>query len=108
MTAWRQANQDRRLLVGARSRAKQKGLPISITVDDIQIPEFCPVLGLRLEMGVGTQTIASPSLDRIIPELGYVPGNVQVISYLANSMKNNATPEQLLAFAAWVMREHGK
>ena len=45
---------------------------------------------------------SSPSLDRIIPELGYVPGNVQVISHQANTMKSNATLKELKAFAAWV------
>jgi hypothetical protein len=33
------------------------------------------------------------------PELGYVPGNVAVISRKANLMKNDASSEELLAFA---------
>ena len=44
----------------------------------------------------------SPSLDRIDPNKGYVKGNVQVISRLANIMKSNASPEELRAFANWV------
>lgn len=49
---------------------------------------------------------ASPSVDRINPHLGYVPGNVQVISYKANSMKRNCTMEELLMFAETVLSKH--
>jgi hypothetical protein len=45
-------------------------------------------------------------LDKIVPELGYVKGNVQVISTLANTMKNQASIEQLLTFAHSVIRLH--
>ena len=38
-------------------------------------------------------------MDKIIPELGYVKGNVRIISTLANTMKSNATKDQLLTFA---------
>jgi hypothetical protein len=34
-------------------------------------------------------------LDRIIPELGYVPGNVKIISMRANRIKTNATIEDI-------------
>lgn len=40
-----------------------------------------------------------PSIDKIIPNLGYVPGNVKVISFMANHMKSHATKEQLLSFS---------
>ena len=88
----------------AKQRAKKKNVPFSISTEDIYIPEFCPILGLRLESqekSGGSQ--CSPSLDRLVPELGYVKGNVWVISKLANNMKLNATPEQLLLFAQWVV-----
>ena len=72
--------------------------------EDIIIPEFCPVLGFKLERNFGkTAAPNSPSVDCIIPERGYVPGNIQVISYKANAMKNNATEEELVSFALWVL-----
>lgn len=36
-----------------------------------------------------------PSVDRIIPELGYTKGNVRVISNRANLLKNNASIEEI-------------
>lgn len=88
----------------AKQRAKKKNVPFSLTIEAIVIPEFCPILGIKLESkeksGGG---YASPSLDRLIPSLGYVKGNVWVICKLANSMKLNASPEQLTLFAEWVM-----
>jgi hypothetical protein len=84
----------------AKKRAKKKGLPFDIELDDIIIPDICPLLGIRLAKAEGGAPAPhSPSLDRIIPELGYVRGNIQVLSYLANSMKQNATTEQLITFA---------
>lgn len=80
----------------AKYRAKKKGLSFTITKDDIVIPEFCPVFGIRLETSpeVG-RSDASPSLDRIDNSEGYVKGNVIVVSWLANRIKSDATVEQL-------------
>jgi len=47
-------------------------------------------------------------LDRLNPKLGYVPGNVTVISYLANMIKYNATPKQLQKVATWVAKQSAK
>lgn len=41
----------------------------------------------------------SPSLDRISPELGYVPGNVRVISDKANRLKGSRNLTELRARA---------
>ena len=53
---------------------------ITITINDLVFPERCPVLNIPL-LSTGKRTDNSPSLDRIIPSLGYVPGNVKVISW---------------------------
>ena len=84
----------------AKIRAKAKGLPFTITTKDIVIPDVCPVLGVPLTRPDGTSRGPgpyTPSLDRIVPELGYVPGNVRVISYRANRIRNDATIEELEA-----------
>ena len=96
------------MLRAAKSRAKRKNLDFNIELSDIVIPEFCPVLNIKLNTSPNNPSENSPSLDRIIPELGYVKGNVRVISHLANSMKSSASPSQLLAFATWVFSEMSK
>lgn len=88
-------NPQRYMLKSARDRARQLGFVCTITEVDIAIPEFCPLLGLKLERGTGKQHAASPSLDRIIPAYGYVPDNVWVISHRANELKRDATLQEL-------------
>jgi hypothetical protein len=92
----------------AKSKAKKDGIQFSITKDDIIIPDVCPYMGWKLTNIQGCGRVRTNlSLDRIDPKKGYVPGNIQVISDLANKMKQNATPEQLLLFAEGIYRLHG-
>lgn len=103
---WHLDNPKSGMVRTVRHRAKKKGLEFNLTKEDFTIPEFCPVLGLRLEQNIGNGhggADNSPSIDRIDNTKGYIKGNVQVISRLANAMKSNATPEQLIEFARWVM-----
>lgn len=81
----------RYLIHGAKNRAKRDGLPIDITESDIYIPEFCPDLGLLLVPASEKVKPNSPTLDRIIPELGYTKGNVRVVSSASNRMKQETT-----------------
>jgi hypothetical protein len=83
------------LINAAKSRAKRKNLPFDIKIEDIVVPDVCPVLGIPLKHGVSRVCDNSPTLDRIIPELGYVIGNIQVISHKANTIKSNATYEEM-------------
>lgn len=98
---------NRILISEAKSRAKANSIPFDLEADDVCIPEFCPVLKVPLKVGVGKAGPFSPSLDRIDPNLGYVKGNVQVISLRANRMKNDATREELISFAEWVIENYG-
>jgi len=88
----------------AKHRAKRKGIPFDLTVDDIHIPAFCPVLGIHLSRNIGgcSAHAASPTLDRIKPRKGYVRGNVIVISHKANMMKSTGTADELERVAAFV------
>ena len=92
----------KRLVREAKYRAQKKDLDFNITYKDLEIPYCCPVLQFELSKQGVKVGPNSPSLDRIDPTKGYVKGNVQVISHLANTMKSNATPEQLLNFADWI------
>lgn len=95
---------EQKMLQRARTRAKKNGIECSITLKDISIPEFCPVLGIKLVAHFGSSggRPESPALDRIDNSKGYVSGNVQVLSHRANQMKADANIEELKKFAAWV------
>lgn len=82
----------------ARKRANSRGIEFAITRADIIIPEVCPVLGISLTIG-GKRSPNSPSLDRIDPAGGYVPGNIRVISDRANRLKGARSLEALLRLA---------
>lgn len=102
---WRRQNPrpiEQQILNSAKSRAKRKKLPINITIEDIVVPEFCPVLGIKLEKGKNKSQFNSPSLDRIIPELGYVKGNIAIISHKANTIKNNGNLEEIEKVLAYI------
>lgn len=97
----------KQLLAVKKSQAKKNNIPFDLKDGDLEYPEICPILGIFLEHGNGILGDASPTIDRINPSLGYIRGNVQVISLLANRMKNSANPEQLLKFADWVRKTYG-
>lgn len=85
----RQNNPEKYLWKAAKKRAKEKELPFDITIEDIIIPDVCPIFGFPLMAGNILERDNSPSLDRIIPELGYVKGNIKVISFKANTLKRD-------------------
>jgi Zn finger protein HypA/HybF involved in hydrogenase expression len=89
----------------AKQRCKQTGRDFNIEVSDIVIPDVCPILGIKLNVNSGRSGAYnnSPSLDRIDNSKGYIKGNVQVVSQLANSMKSYASNEELHKFAQWVL-----
>ncbi len=108
-------------LAAIRRKAKQSGLEFSIKWEDLEWPDICPVLGIRLNYeGEGlkkplplfgdlpqdaprvTPTRShrnAASIDRWDNSRGYVPGNVYVISHWANMLKRDATPAELRAVA---------
>jgi len=86
------------ILSVAKVRARARGLEFRITGADVPVPETCPVLGIPLKKGAGKHNPCSPSIDRIDSSQGYIPGNVWVISYLANVRKNDQTPREILEF----------
>jgi hypothetical protein len=95
--------------MAAKHRAADKGIPFTITLDDIPpVPEFCPVLGIHLMKSYVHGRRTSPTLDRFIPELGYIPGNVDIISHRANALKSNATLEEVQMLADYMKRKTGQ
>lgn len=89
-------NPARKILLHAKERARKKGLICTISCSDIVIPTICPILKIPLMVADKVLNDNSPTLDRINNELGYTPDNIQIISYRANRIKNNATFAELL------------
>ena len=88
------------LLRQARTRAKQRGVDFNLTLEDVTIPKECPVLNIPLIHG-SKSWYNSPSIDRIDNNKYYIKGNVLIISVLANSIKNQATPDQIQKVATF-------
>lgn len=85
-------------------RAHRAGIPFNLTqeyLDEIT-PDVCPVLGIALQSnGRRGPSDAAASVDRLNPELGYIKGNVIVVSFRANRLRSNSTPEELERIAAF-------
>ena len=93
------------MLRSVARRARQTGVEFTLTRSDVVIPEVCPYLGVQLSECGSKDVGRRPSLDRIDPRRGYVPGNVVVVSFRANTIKHNATAEELhkICFAMRLM-----
>ena len=79
----------------AQHRAKRKGIPFTITINDIIIPETCPLLGIPLVSTSDKRDPRNPSLDQITPGKGYTPDNIWVVSSRANWIKCDASIQEL-------------
>ncbi len=95
------------LLESAKARSLVSGIEFSLQLQDLDVPSHCPVFGIEMQYGTGRgRTDASYSVDRIDNTRGYVKGNVAVISWLANRLKNDATLDQLERVCVWMRNRH--
>jgi hypothetical protein len=100
---WIKQHPEAVMLRNAKSKCKEKGLDFNLELSDIKIPKRCPVLGIPLIRGK-RRTDNTPSLDQINRTRGYVKGNVAVVSWRANRLKNDATLAEITAIAAYMRR----
>jgi len=96
-------------LHAAKNRAKDRGVPFDLTEEYLESiwTGVCPVFQVRLAFpshGGNKRTANKPSLDRLVPDKGYVPGNVIWISLRANQMKNDGNSEELFRVAEWLQQ----
>jgi hypothetical protein len=91
-----------RLLGDARKRANKLKLSFNLTEDDFVIPTICPVLNIPIIIGTKGRQNNSPSIDRIVPELGYIKGNICIISWRANRIKSDGTLSELKNIVKYV------
>ncbi len=90
-----------------KSSAKKRGLEFNLTFDDIVIPKYCKYLNIELIKNVGKgHNDNAPSVDRIDNNKGYIKGNIQIISRIANKMKNDVSIETLLTFSKNIIKLH--
>lgn len=95
-------SQKMRMLSAARHRAERDGLPFNLTIEDLHIPDVCPALGVELLLGGGmSERDQAPSLDKILPALGYTKGNIVIVSVRANRAKNDLAIHELQALASF-------
>ena len=85
-------------------KAKQRH-GLSVEYYKTLIVTHCPLLGIELTYKNCKSTYGPynyATLDKIDPTKGYVPGNVQIVSFRANTLKNSATIEEMrLILSNW-------
>lgn len=91
-------------IANIKTRCISKNIPFNLTLDDLRpFPLTCPALGIDIDWikeGCGPSN-HSPSIDRLVPELGYVSGNCCIVSQKANRLKSDATLGELARIAEW-------
>ncbi len=96
------------MITRTKKRAQKYGREVIITYEDLlPLPTHCSILGLELvyrskklnDKKQAQGEAASASLDRIDSTRGYVPGNVRIISWRANTLRNNGTYAEMEAVA---------
>jgi hypothetical protein len=94
------------LLNNARRRALKNNIQFSINIEDIIIPAMCPILNIPIILDSNLKTRDnSPSIDRLVPELGYTKENIRIISYRANTIKNSASIEEIEKILMYLKKE---
>lgn len=96
---------ERSIYERAKKNAKKSNWEFNLDKSDIVLPTHCKYLGVKLSYNkLDSNKDDYFSIDRIDSSKGYVKGNIQIISRLANTMKNNATSEQLITFSENILK----
>ena len=96
---WTKVSPEKKMFNRAKHRASVKGIEFAITLEDIRLPEVCPVFKRPFIYGDHSWTY---SIDRLDSSKGYIPGNIAIISNKANMMKNTATAEEVRQLYEWL------
>lgn len=90
------------MVSAARKRAQRDGIPFDLRFTDFVIPVTCPITQRPFAIASGSPGDDSPTLDKIIPERGYVRGNIAVISHRANRIKSDADLPTIQRLLRWL------
>ena len=92
-----------------KSRCKDRGIPYSLTPEYLESiwVDKCPVLGthIRVLPAEVNGKVIEGELDKFIPSLGYVKGNVHFISTKANRMKSDGSIQDVEALLSWMKQQ---
>mgnify|MGYP006081027591 FL=1 len=94
----------------SKRRANSKNLPFDLTSNYLEsiFPKncICPILGYKMKVSDISLGKLSPTLDRVNPRLGYVKGNVEFVSNIANCMMTSATGKDIKKFVKWATKRY--
>lgn len=88
-----------------KKTATYTGWDFDIDFCDVDFPDVCPVLGIPLDYFAEQKSDNSISFDRVNSSKGYVKGNVVVMSWRANRIKNDGTADEHIKIAEF-MKQH--
>ena len=81
-----------------KASAKRRNIEFDLTIIELYnltYPITCPILGIPLKFNRGQIQDDSYTIDRVDSTKGYTIDNIQVISWRANRLKNNASLDEL-------------
>lgn len=86
-------------LIRSKFRSKKynaisSGHKWNVDFGDIEFPRRCPILDIELDYWADSRQENSVSFDRIDNSKGYVTGNVIIVSWRANRIKNDGTADE--------------
>jgi len=102
--SWRGQKPEQIMFNSAFNRSKRKNIPFNLTIEDIIIPDLCPLLEIPFILGIERNYEQTFSIDRINPTKGYIKENIWVITKRANTMKSNASKHELITFAKNILK----
>ncbi len=92
---WRLDNRERSLFNCIKNRATRQGWEFDLEIEDIVFPDFCPILGIKIDKNSPSRVDTSPTVDRIDTNKGYTKDNTVICSWRANKLKSNGTFEEI-------------
>ena len=85
-----------------KARAVGAGIDFTVEFGELDWPTHCPVLGIELDYFAESRQENSVSFDRFDCSKGYISGNVSVVSWRANRLKNDGTAHEHKLIAEWM------
>jgi hypothetical protein len=90
---WKETHPVEHILRSAKYSAKYRNIEFNLSrefVESIKISEFCPSCNKKMTFSAESK-MDSPSVDRIINDIGYIDNNIIIICVGCNSDKSNKT-----------------